>query len=110
MSRDSSRLTSGRRSTPWTTLNIAALAPMPSARVTMTVSASPLARVNDRNANFKSVTKLIGLLLHVGGGRGKMQRHHAPASADSRRILNNREMPYCDSRAIKAQQPQGVIL
>jgi hypothetical protein len=30
--------------------------------VTITVSASPLARLNDRNANFKSATKLIGLL------------------------------------------------
>ena len=29
----------------------------------MTVSASPLARVNDRKANFKSATKLIGLLV-----------------------------------------------
>ena len=28
----------------------------------MTVSASPLARVNDRNANFKSLMKLTGLL------------------------------------------------
>ena len=34
----------------------------------MTVSASPLARVNDRNANFKSATKLIGLVIEAPHG------------------------------------------
>src|SRR5215813_7413870 len=67
MSRDSSRLTSGRSSTLRTTLNIAALAPIPSARVTMTVSDNPFTRVRDRNANFKSLKKLIGILFQVDG-------------------------------------------
>src|SRR5712691_2708820 len=59
MRRSSSLLTSGRRRTPRTTLKIAALAPMPSARVRMTVVASPFTRANDRNANLKSVMRLI---------------------------------------------------
>jgi hypothetical protein len=41
-------LTSGRSSTPRTTLKIAALAPMPSASVTTTVAARPLARRRER--------------------------------------------------------------
>ncbi len=52
--RSSSRLTSGRRSTPRTTLKIAALAPMPSASVTTTVAARPLARRSERRANRMS--------------------------------------------------------
>src|SRR2546425_3807555 len=63
MRRSSSLLTSGRRRTPRTTLKIAALAPMPSARVTMTVIASPLTLANDRAANLKSVMRLIGVQL-----------------------------------------------
>src|SRR5438132_2759291 len=58
-SRLSSRLTSGRSSTPRTTLKIAALAPMPSASVTTTVAASPFARVSERRAKRRSERKLI---------------------------------------------------
>src|SRR6478736_4015466 len=38
---------------------MAALAPMPSASVTMTVSARPGARVKERRANLKSVIRLM---------------------------------------------------
>src|SRR5262245_20291114 len=41
---------------------MAAFAPMPRASVTMTVSASPLARMNDRYANLKSANKPMSLL------------------------------------------------
>src|SRR5579884_1413752 len=54
MSRFSSRLTSGRSSTPRTRLKIAALPPMPRARVSTTVMVRPLARPSDRAANFRS--------------------------------------------------------
>src|SRR3954451_25269351 len=59
LGRSSSRLTSGRRSTPRTTLKMAALAPIPSASVTTTVSDRPFARRSDRNATFRSVMKLM---------------------------------------------------
>src|SRR5271169_2050496 len=54
MRRFSSRLTRGRRSTPRTTLKMAALAPMPRARVRMTVMARPLVRARERRATFRS--------------------------------------------------------
>src|SRR6266852_1833139 len=54
MRRFSSRLTSGRRSTPRTRVKIAALAPMPSASVSATVMARPLVRVSERSATLKS--------------------------------------------------------
>jgi hypothetical protein len=41
-------LTSGRSSTPRTTLKMAALAPMPSASVMTTVTAMPFARSSER--------------------------------------------------------------
>ena len=59
-SRSSSLLTSGRSRTPRTTLEMAALAPIPSASVTMTVIASPFTLSSDRTANRKSVMKVIG--------------------------------------------------
>src|SRR5476649_2110551 len=59
MRRSSSLLTSGRSRTPRTRVKIAALAPMPRARVRMTVVASPLTRASDRAANLKSVMRLI---------------------------------------------------
>src|SRR5271156_3085257 len=52
MRRFSSRLTSGRRRTPRTTLKMAALAPMPRARVRMTVMARPLVRARPQR-NFQ---------------------------------------------------------
>ena len=55
----------GRRSTPRTTLKMAALAPMPSASVRTTVRASPLTRPRDRSAKRRSVMKLISLSLLV---------------------------------------------
>src|SRR5215831_14633196 len=61
----SSRLTRGRRSTPRTRLKMAALAPMPSANVTITVKASPLARPSERRANFISRRKVIGSLARL---------------------------------------------
>src|SRR5260221_6676932 len=63
--RSSSLLTSGRSSTPRTTLKIAALAPMPSASVTTTVSASPLTRASDRKAKRKSVRNVMSGLLQA---------------------------------------------
>src|SRR3989304_5481280 len=59
---------SGRRRTPRTTLKIAALAPIPSARVRTTVMASPLTLVNDRNANWRSVMMLMPSLRGSPGG------------------------------------------
>src|SRR5437867_560503 len=59
MSRSWSRLTSGRSSTPRTTLKMAALAPMPRARVKTTVKVRPLARIRERSANLRSVIRLI---------------------------------------------------
>src|SRR6266446_3753995 len=63
MSRPSSRLTSGRSSTPLTTLKIAAFAPMPSARVKTTVIERPFARASERNANFRSFRNIENPLL-----------------------------------------------
>src|SRR5260370_24166644 len=54
MRRFSSRLTSGRRSTPRTRVKMAALAPMPSASVSATVMARPLVRASERSATLKS--------------------------------------------------------
>src|SRR5216684_685982 len=54
MRRFSSRLTSGRKSTPRTRAKIAALAPMPSASVSATVMARPLVRASERSATLKS--------------------------------------------------------
>src|SRR4051812_13430618 len=61
MRRSSSRLASGRRRTPRTTLKMAALAPMPRASVRMTVMVSPLVRERERTANFRSCQKVIGI-------------------------------------------------
>src|SRR5579883_454752 len=60
MRRSSSRLTSGRRSTPRTTLKMAALAPMPRARVRTTVIARPLLRQRERTASLRSRPKSSG--------------------------------------------------
>jgi hypothetical protein len=70
--RSSSRLTSGRSSTPRTTLNTAAFAPMPRPSVTMTVAARPLARNSERTANrmsrASSVTALKALWMDMRRG------------------------------------------
>src|SRR5580693_1515966 len=55
----SSRLTSGRSNTPRTSVKIAAFAPIPSARVSITVTVSPVVRVSERTANFRSFQKDI---------------------------------------------------
>src|ERR1041384_649810 len=60
MSRSSSRLASGRSSTPRTTLKMAALAPMPRASVTATVIQRARARAKERTAILKSRKKDIG--------------------------------------------------
>src|SRR5580692_9010458 len=52
MRRLSSRLTSGRNSTPRTSVKIAAFAPIPSARVKITVMAKPLLRHRERIEYF----------------------------------------------------------
>src|SRR4051794_26373751 len=57
MRRSSSRLFSGRKSTPRTRAKIAAFAPMPSARVRITVTVRPLARPRERRAYFRSPAK-----------------------------------------------------
>ncbi len=57
MSRSSSRLTSGRSRTPRTRLNIAALAPIPSANVRTTVTVRPFARARERAPTFSSRRK-----------------------------------------------------
>src|SRR3972149_5455698 len=67
---------SGRRRTPRTTLKIAALAPIPSARVRTTVMASPLTLAKDRNANWRSVMMLMPSLR---GARRGGPRSCAPA-------------------------------
>src|SRR5262249_51498801 len=71
MRRSESRFTSGLRSTPRTTLKIAALAPMPSARVTTTVSVRPLARSNDRRAKRRSAMKVIAGLFFENTAAGR---------------------------------------
>src|ERR1700733_8726370 len=57
MSRLSSRLTRGRNSTARTRLNIAALAPIPRARVATTVAVRPFARARERAPTFSSPRK-----------------------------------------------------
>src|SRR5277367_2758870 len=52
--RSSPRLTSGLSSTPRTSVKMAALAPMPSASVRMTIAARPLVRLSEWNATRKS--------------------------------------------------------
>src|SRR6266404_6361957 len=54
MSRSSSRLTRGLRSTPRTSVKIAALAPMPSASVRITMSASPCVRMSEWKATLRT--------------------------------------------------------
>src|SRR2546429_2173558 len=61
MSRSSSRLTSGRRSTPRTRVKIAALAPMPRARVSTTVITSP--RSEEHTSELQSRLHLVCRLL-----------------------------------------------
>src|SRR5262245_57329112 len=77
MSRSSSLFASGRSRTPRTTLKIAAFAPMPSARVTMTVIARPLTLASDRAANLKSVMRFISapslIVYHRFGDRLAIQ-------------------------------------
>src|SRR5208282_1732309 len=53
-SRFSSRLTSGLSRTPRTSVKIAALAPMPSASVRITMAARPLLRISEWNAILRS--------------------------------------------------------
>src|SRR6266849_367739 len=65
MRRSSSRLTSGRSSTPRTKLKMAAFAPMPSASVSTTVIASPLVRASERAAILKSLRSDIAFFLHL---------------------------------------------
>jgi hypothetical protein len=60
-------VTNGRRRTPRTRVKMAALPPMPSARVRMTVKLSPLARTSERNANLISLRKLIHLPFYSSG-------------------------------------------
>src|SRR5579872_6330300 len=55
----SSRLARGRSRTPRTTLKMAAFAPMPRASVTTTMTVSPLVRIKERNANFKSCQQVM---------------------------------------------------
>src|SRR5579871_621146 len=59
MRRSSSRLTSGRKSTPRIRLKTAAFAPMPSARVATTLKARPLLRHRERAANFISCKNVM---------------------------------------------------
>src|SRR5580658_10142023 len=81
MRRFSSRLTSGRRSTPRTTLKIAALAPMPSASVRITVIARPLVCARERRATFRSrsIRSAAGIVVRPPGNsriqRGSQCRH-----------------------------------
>src|SRR5216684_6084179 len=67
MRRSSSRLTRGLSSTPRTSVKMAALAPMPSAKVSTTVTASPLVRASERAATLRSLRKDMLLLLLPGG-------------------------------------------
>src|SRR5260370_6467425 len=85
MSRFPSRLTSGLSSAPRTSVKMAALAPMPSASVTITMAASPLLRINDWNATLRSrkngmVLAPSGALLGAPSQRGEHQDllHHSP--------------------------------
>ena len=71
MSRFSSRLTSGLSSTPRTSVKMAALAPMPSASVRVTMVASPLLRISEWNATLRS-RKNDMFLLPLG-----VYQHHA---------------------------------
>src|SRR6266436_7796131 len=65
MRRFSSAFTSGRRRTPRTKLKMAALAPIPSASVSTTVIASPLARASERSATLRSLRNISGLKFMV---------------------------------------------
>src|SRR5260370_20730922 len=93
-SRFSSRFTSGFSSTPRTSVKMAALAPMPSASVRITMAASPLLRINDWNAPFRSrkndmVLATSAALLGAPAQRGEHQDllHH---SAHDRAHLDRR--------------------
>ena len=102
MSRSSSRLTSGRRRTPRTTLKMAALAPMPSARVTITVIARPLTLASDRRAKRISVRKLINTPLRVRVQRNRSSR---PAFTDglcrAKRVTRRRPLPISRTRNLR---------
>src|SRR6185436_3987008 len=73
-----SRFTSALIRTPRTTLKMAALAPIPRARVTTTVSARPLARNSERRANLRSVSMVMSPSL--------LDRTH-PLSLSARELL-----------------------
>src|SRR6266403_3371518 len=77
MSRFSSRFTSGLSSTPRTSVKIAALAPMPSASVRITMVASPLLRISEWNADLRS-RKNDMFLAPLG-----VHQHHACQQEDS---------------------------
>src|SRR5580692_2915146 len=64
-SRFSSRLTSGFSRTPRTSVKMAMLAPMPSASVRITMAASPLLRISEWNATFRSRKNDMLLLLGI---------------------------------------------
>src|SRR5260221_9877550 len=94
MRRSWSRLTSGRRSTPRTTLKMAALAPMPSASVSTTVKVSPLALTSERNANLRSVIgsppprrRSTGTSFDNTVSGCRAFDHPVPAALESRRQL-----------------------
>src|ERR1041384_2174157 len=76
---------SGRSSTPSTTLKIAALAPMPSARVRRTTAVKPGVRASPRRERRRSRSRVFTVILSAERRGSVRRRSAAPLTTRSRR-------------------------
>src|SRR5258708_6017868 len=92
MRRSSSAVTSGRRRTPRTSAEMAALAPMPRANVSTTVAARPLVRPSERSAILRSLRNDM-LLLPLPSDYNRL-------AFAVRHSMKPQTLPYCTSNEI----------
>src|ERR1700683_335239 len=104
MRRFSSRFTRGFRSTPRTRVKMAALAPMPSASVTTTMVASPLLRISEWNATFRSRKNDMFLLLAASSTTGANRKthivNHLPWAASTGMLVFGCQCPNSDTDSV----------
>src|SRR4029077_6067461 len=102
MRRFSSRVTSGFRSTPRTSVKIAAFAPMPSASVRITMVASPLLRISEWNATLRSRKNDMFLVpwAFISTTRANRKSHivyHLPWAASQEMVVFGSQCPNPDT-------------
>src|SRR6202050_2630357 len=105
MRRFSSRFTRGLSSTPRTSVKIAAFAPMPSASVKITMVASPLLRISEWNATFRSRKNDMILLLAAsistpGANRKTHIVNHLPWAASTGMLVFGCQCPNSDTDSV----------